>query len=321
MATTYPQAKCVRDQRTYRERRNTDCGEQCFAGGYSVFTMSEKKDSSDSTAKLPRTGSRRRTLRRSRSSDAEREGRRADRDRERGRSEERRGDGAHTNSAPDDFGEETECMVCFCAYDNVFKAPKVLACGHTFCLECLARINVTSPELKVVSCPVCRGVTNLPHGRDLPHLQNNKDIFKKLPPEMQRARSVRFKRTKGKLVLKKPCTAALGSSSKNSIILPNFKKKQSAGQQAQQGDPQLGTVELGHSPTTINVGRPPSRVRGRLRQMARSTHCYYAMLAVIIVVTVALMLVGILTFVVIPTFHTPQANTNPITMPKPENKP
>ncbi|KPP73879.1 RING finger protein 225-like [Scleropages formosus] len=290
--------------------------------------MSERKDSKRSggsqgtTAKqqssLPRIGSKRRSLRRSRSSDAEREGRRAERrrdreeGRERGRSEERRGErGQRSTQAPEEFREETECMVCFCPYDNVFKAPKVLACGHTFCLECLARINVSSPELKFVSCPVCRGLTNLPHGRDLPHLENNKDVFKKMPPEMQRPLSVRFKRSEGKLVLKKAPTKAPGGSTKSSLILPGFKKKEQAGQQVQGGDPQLGTVELGIAPTTtIDVGRPPSRVRGRLRQIVRSNQCYYVVVAAIIIVTVALMLVGILTFVVLPGFGTSYIGTS-----------
>ncbi|CAG02735.1 unnamed protein product, partial [Tetraodon nigroviridis] len=88
----------------------------------------------------------------------------------RGRSEEtqrrdRGGGGTERSRAgpPQDDIEDTECAVCFCTYDNVFKTPKLLACGHTFCLECLARINVTSAELKTLSCPICREVTRLPH--------------------------------------------------------------------------------------------------------------------------------------------------------------
>ncbi|KAG5856612.1 E3 ubiquitin-protein ligase RNF183 [Anguilla rostrata] len=246
---------------------------------------------------------------RSRSSDAERRGREArrrgdyERDRgerrERGRSEdgrEREKEGQRGSAEEGDDVGDTECVVCFCTYDNIFKTPKLLSCGHTFCLECLARINVSSPEIKSLTCPVCRELTDLPHGRDLPHLGTNQDIFRKLPPDMQRAQSVRFKRSKGKLVLKKPL-AGTHSSSKPSLTLPTFKKKVQEGPLGERG----ASLELGHTQATIvDVGRPPSRVRGRMRQLFRSDQCYYAAVAAIITVAVALMLVGILAFVVVP---------------------
>ncbi|KAK1895978.1 RING finger protein 225 [Dissostichus eleginoides] len=136
-------------------------------------------------------------VRRSRSSDSDRveRGRRRERERhqgerrQRGRSEEVRGRNRKGGESigrkvkpPENDVEDTECAVCFCSYDNIFKTPKLLACGHTFCLECLARINVTSPELKTLCCPVCRELTELPHGQDLPRLGNNEDIIGKLPP-------------------------------------------------------------------------------------------------------------------------------------------
>ncbi|XP_023262969.1 RING finger protein 225-like [Seriola lalandi dorsalis] len=250
-------------------------------------------------------------VRRSRSSDSERvdRGRRRERDRhqgerrQRGRSEEaRRRDRREGDSdrrkvkPPEDDVEDTECAVCFCSYDNVFKTPKLLACGHTFCLECLARINVTSPELKALSCPVCRELTELPHGQDLPRLGNNEGIIGKLPPDMQRALSIRFKRRKGKLVLKNPPP----TSPTKSTVLALPKKSQDA-QVAAGGDLHLSAVEQGIVPATVvDVGRPPNRVRGRLRRLFRSDQCYYAVVASIITITVALMLVGILAFVIIP---------------------
>ncbi|XP_035527614.1 E3 ubiquitin-protein ligase RNF183 [Morone saxatilis] len=250
-------------------------------------------------------------VRRSRSTDSERveRGRRRERDRhqedrrQRGRSEEaRRRDRREGESdrrkvkPPQDDVEDTECAVCFCTYDNVFKTPKLLVCGHTFCLECLARINVTSPELKTLSCPVCRELTDLPHGKDLPRLGNNQDIIGKLPPDMQRALSIRFKRNKGKLVLKNPPPSSQIKS--NILTLP---KKSPEGQVTAGADLHLSTMEQGIVPTTVvDVGRPPSRVRGRLRRLFRSDQCYYAVVASIITITVTLMLVGILAFVIIP---------------------
>lgn len=250
-------------------------------------------------------------VRRSRSTDSDRaeRGRGRERDRhhaerrQRGRSEEARGRDRKEGESdrrkvkpPEDDVEDTECAVCFCTYDNVFKTPKLLVCGHTFCLECLARINVTSPELKTLSCPVCRELTELPHGQDLPRLGNNEDIIGKLPPDMQRALSIRFKRSKGKLLLKNPPPSS--PTKPNFLTLP---KKTPDGQAPPGGDLHLSTVEQGMVPTTeVNVGRPPNRVRGRLRRLFRSDQCYYAVVASIITITVALMLVGILAFVIIP---------------------
>ncbi|MCI4386062.1 hypothetical protein PGIGA_G00057740 [Pangasianodon gigas] len=231
--------------------------------------------------------------RRSRSSDSERRGRQREREqehrgrRERGRSEEaRRGSKRSSNGRgitnyPRDNLDETECPICFCNYDNVFKTPKLLSCGHTFCLECLARINVSSLEIKKLSCPVCRELTEIRHGRDLPQLGNNENVFRKLPPQMQKAQSVRFERSKGKLVLKNaPLTSCF---SKKSTVLP------------------VGAIEEGLASTTIvNVGRPPNRVRGRMGRVFQSNNCYYTVVVSIIVIAVALVIVGILTFVVMP---------------------
>ncbi|KAM9852554.1 E3 ubiquitin-protein ligase RNF183 [Aulostomus maculatus] len=258
-------------------------------------------------------------VRRSRSTDWERvdRGRRRERDRHhaerrpRGRSEEARRqdrrDGENERRKvrpPENDVEDTECAVCFCSYDNIFKTPKLLACGHTFCLECLARINVTSPELKTLPCPVCRELTDLPHGQDLPRLGNNEDIIGKLPAEMQRALSIRFKRSKGKLVLKNPPPS---SPTKPSIITLPKKKQDSPVMEG--NDLHLSAMEQGMTPITVlDVGRPPNRVRGRLRRLFRSDQCYYAAVASIITITVALMLVGILAFVIIPnvmTHHRP----------------
>lgn len=267
-------------------------------------------------------------VRRSRSTDSERvdRGRRRERDRyheerrQRGRSEETRrrdrrdGEGNRKKvKPPEDDLEDTECAICFCTYDNVFKTPKLLACGHTFCLECLARINVSSLELKSLTCPVCREMTELPHGQDLPRLGNNQDIIGKLPPDMQRALSIRFKRSKGKLLLKNPPPNSPTKPTPRILTLPT-KSQESQGT----AGGHLNAMEQGViPPTMVDVGRPPNRVRGRLRRLFRSDQCYYAVVGSIITVTVALMLVGILAFVIIPNVYRGPPRPVNVTAPNP----
>lgn len=251
---------------------------------------------------------------RSRSIDSERDrGRRRERHhqgerRQRGRSEEtRRNDGNQRDTekrkkyVPENDVDDTECAICFCSYDNIFKTPKLLSCGHTFCLECLARINVTSMELKSLPCPVCREITQIPHGQDLPRLGTNRDIIQKLPPQMQRILSIRFKRSKGKLMLKShqqppPYQGEPTSPAKQKTL--SVKKPENGDSRNGEGNMD---VERGvEVRTVVDVGRPPSRVRGRLRRLFRSDRCYYAVVVTIITITVVLMLIGILAFVIIP---------------------
>lgn len=223
--------------------------------------------------------------------------------RPRGRSEEaRRGNRKdadtkkHKKYTPENDVDDTECTICFCSYDNIFKTPKLLSCGHTFCLECLARINVTSTEIKNLPCPVCREITEIPHGQDLPRLGNNQDIIGKLPPQMQRILSIRFKRSKGKLVLKNQHQNP--TSPTKTFALP---MKKTEIQVSPTTDGNVVDLEQGiHAQTVVDVGRPPSRVHGRLRRLFRSDRCYYAVVVTIITITVTLMLIGILAFVIIP---------------------
>ncbi|XP_061117533.1 RING finger protein 223 isoform X2 [Conger conger] len=109
--------------------------------------------------------------------------------------------------APPDGAPDLECAVCFSQFDNVFRTPKMLHCKHTFCLECLARMNIKASEPNAILCPLCRGVTPLPD-LGLPKLENNPTILSYLPMAMQRVYSVRFNRTRGKLQVKGPCTVS-----------------------------------------------------------------------------------------------------------------
>ncbi|XP_029915397.1 uncharacterized protein LOC115364876 [Myripristis murdjan] len=97
---------------------------------------------------------------------------------------------------------DLECAICFSQFNNVFRCPKMLQCKHTFCLECLARINVKSTQPNVIQCPLCRGLTPLPT-LGLPKLATDSDVLSYLPAAMQRVYSIRFVRNKGKLQVKR----------------------------------------------------------------------------------------------------------------------
>ena len=47
--------------------------------------------------------------------------------------------------------DETVCQICA----EVYKDPRVLSCGHTFCYQCIV-------QLKKRACPYCRSVFTLP---------------------------------------------------------------------------------------------------------------------------------------------------------------
>ncbi|XP_061673415.1 RING finger protein 223 isoform X2 [Syngnathoides biaculeatus] len=97
---------------------------------------------------------------------------------------------------------DLECWVCYSHFNNVFRCPKMLECKHTFCLECLARINVKSAQPAAICCPLCRRLTPLP-ALGLPKLATDADVLASLPAAMQRVYSVRFQRNKGKLQIKR----------------------------------------------------------------------------------------------------------------------
>ncbi|XP_041854239.1 RING finger protein 223 [Melanotaenia boesemani] len=97
---------------------------------------------------------------------------------------------------------ELECAICFSQFNNIFRCPKMLHCKHTFCLECLARINVKSAEPSAIQCPLCRGLTPLPT-LGLPKLTTDQGVLSYLPAAMQRVYSIRFIRDKGKLQVKR----------------------------------------------------------------------------------------------------------------------
>ncbi|KAK2910960.1 hypothetical protein Q8A67_003093 [Cirrhinus molitorella] len=102
---------------------------------------------------------------------------------------------------------DLECAICFCQFNNVFNTPKILQCKHTFCLECLARMNVKSTQPDTIQCPLCRAYTPLPD-LGLPKLANDSTVLSYLPTAMQHVYSIRFNRNKGKLQVKRVPSSA-----------------------------------------------------------------------------------------------------------------
>ncbi|XP_066510858.1 RING finger protein 225 [Hoplias malabaricus] len=115
---------------------------------------------------------------------------------------------------------DLECAVCFSQFNNVFNTPKMLECKHTFCLECLARMNVKSQQPDSLQCPLCRAFTPLP-SLGLPKLATDPKVISYLPEAMQRVYSIRFSRERGKLQVKRvPSTVpTLSSDSRQSLDL------------------------------------------------------------------------------------------------------
>ena len=57
--------------------------------------------------------------------------------------------------------EELECSICL----NQYVKPKLLSCMHTFCLECISKLQKVIRPQKVqkkdVVCPQCRNLTEV----------------------------------------------------------------------------------------------------------------------------------------------------------------
>ncbi|CAN8198746.1 unnamed protein product [Coccothraustes coccothraustes] len=89
-----------------------------------------------------------------------------------------------------------ECSICFNAYDNTFKTPKLLQCSHVFCLECVARLSAAlGAGQELLPCPFCRQPTDLP-SQGAPGLRTSRELLATLPPEQQHERELWMDGTK-----------------------------------------------------------------------------------------------------------------------------
>ena len=70
-------------------------------------------------------------------------------------------------SSPSQLEPELTCSLCL----NTYKKPKILACYHSFCCECLEKHALTSQRNGTFSCPECETEVLIPDGNqfdDLP---------------------------------------------------------------------------------------------------------------------------------------------------------
>ncbi|XP_053453550.1 RING finger protein 223 [Nycticebus coucang] len=100
--------------------------------------------------------------------------------------------------------EDYECKICYNYFDADRRAPKLLACLHTFCQECLSQLHLrtataaaaaaTAPERPppwlglpgAIACPVCRHRTPLPDSR-VHGLPNNTKLSEAFPLALRAA--------------------------------------------------------------------------------------------------------------------------------------
>lgn len=169
-----------------------------------------------------------------------------------------------------------DCVICFTRYDRIFRVPKKLSCSHIFCLECLARINVSSEDVNTITCPICRAPTSLPSRKGLPGLPTQSDLLEQLSTTPAPPGSVRFDRRRGLL------------------YLPGGRK--GATEVRAKPEAPLNTVSL-----SIDVGRPAPRGRGRM--LTLSGWPFYVALAIALLVTIGLIICAIYIFL-LPSMYT-----------------
>ncbi|KAL3736743.1 hypothetical protein ACJRO7_025649 [Eucalyptus globulus] len=87
--------------------------------------------------------------------------------------------------------EPPECPVCLAAYDGDEAVPRVLACGHSACEACLARLPRPLPQ--AVRCPACTQLVKLPP-QGPASLPKNIDLLRLCNPEPDRAGRDRSRR-------------------------------------------------------------------------------------------------------------------------------
>lgn len=64
------------------------------------------------------------------------------------------------------MSQHHECTICFSHFDNAQYLPKLLKCGHTFCIGCLQQTKERSQTKNVLVCAICGRETLLQNDID-----------------------------------------------------------------------------------------------------------------------------------------------------------
>ncbi|XP_040911976.1 E3 ubiquitin-protein ligase RNF186-like [Toxotes jaculatrix] len=89
--------------------------------------------------------------------------------------------GSAASDGTDSFpSEEYECKICYNYFDLDRHTPKLLACSHTFCQECLDALHSRDGRRWRIGCPVCRHRTPVPEHR-VQNLPDNTAVTDVLP--------------------------------------------------------------------------------------------------------------------------------------------
>lgn len=169
----------------------------------------------------------------------------------------------------------SECAVCWNAYDNIFRTPKLLRCGHSFCIECLAHLSLISATRSQLPCPLCRCLTMLPANQQVTELPTDVTILHKLGLEpnhiILEGRQLCLKeQRKARYFLRQPRVYTLDLGV----------------------DPELGTQTYPESPQPATVASTPTAPRrSLLRECIRNPHLRIFTYLMVIILSVTLLLV------------------------------
>ncbi|XP_077459799.1 uncharacterized protein LOC144076100 [Stigmatopora argus] len=85
--------------------------------------------------------------------------------------------------------EDLECVVCCYEYSHTHRTPRLLHCGHTFCVPCLDKLANVDGVIRTISCPLCRWITCTAATQTLPQtLWVNAEIWNQVAEKEQRKR-------------------------------------------------------------------------------------------------------------------------------------